>query len=96
MARTKKEEEKIATMLLKTRKAACVNILPGVASVFWWQGKLDSARESLLLVKTKASLLKEIVRLVRENHSYEVPEIIAVPIIGGNQDYLEWIGKEVR
>jgi len=90
------EAQRIAGVLLNERKAACVNIVPRVDSLFWWQGKLDSAQESLLIVKSKASVLNEIVRLVRELHSYDVPEIIALPIIGGNQDYLEWIGKEVK
>jgi len=93
---TDQEAHDIANLLLKERKAACVNILPRMSSLFWWQEKLDSAEESLLIVKTRASLLGEIVRLVREIHSYEVPEIIALPIIGGNPDYLEWIGKEVK
>ena len=90
------EAHKIAKILLSQRKAACVNIVPGISSLFWWQDKLDSAQESLLIVKTKASLLDQIITLIRENHSYEVPEIIALPIIGGNQDYLEWIDKEVK
>ncbi len=90
------EAQRIAGVLLNERKAACVNIVPRVDSLFWWQGKLDSAQESLLIVKSKASVLNEIVRLVRELHSYDVPEIIALPIIGGNQDYLEWIGNEVK
>ena len=90
------EAQQIAGVLLNERKAACVNIVPMVDSLFWWQGKLDAAQESLLIVKSKASVLNEIVRLVRELHSYDVPEIIALPIIGGNQDYLEWIGKEVK
>ena len=93
---TNEEAHKIAEALLTQRKAACINIVPGVSSLFWWQDKLDSAQESLLIVKTKASLLNEIVTLVREVHSDEVPEIIALPIVGGNQDYLEWIGKEVK
>ncbi len=90
------EAHRIADLLLNEKKAACVNIVPRVDSLFWWQGKLDSAQESLLIVKSKASVLNEIVRLVRELHSYDVPEIIALPIIGGNQDYLEWIGNEVK
>ena len=90
---TSSEEEarKIAELLVNEKKAACVNIVPGVDSVFWWEDKLDSARESLLLVKTKASLFPEIVELVKRMHSYEVPEIIALPIIAGSEDYLKWL-----
>ena len=95
-ASTDEEARKIANGLLTQRKAACVNVVPGVSSLFWWQGQLDSAPESLLIVKTKASLLGEIVALVKEIHSYEVPEIIALPVIGGNQDYLDWIDAEVK
>ena len=93
---TSEEAHKIAEVLLNQRRVACVNIVPGVSSLFWWQDKLDSAQESLLIVKTKTSQLNEVVRLVKEIHSYDVPEIIATPIIGGNQDYLEWIDKEVK
>ncbi len=93
---TDEEAHKLANALLIQRKAACVNIVPRVTSFFWWQDKLNSEQESLLVIKTKASLLDEIVALVRKIHSYDVPEIIALPIVGGNQDYLEWIGKEVK
>jgi len=92
---TAEEAQQISNVLLNQRKAACVNIMPNVTSLFWWQDKIESANENLLIVKTKASLLDEVVRLVIENHSYEIPEVIALPIIGGNQDYLEWIYKEV-
>jgi len=95
---TESEEEagKISELLLSKRKAACVNIVPKVNSHFWWQGKLDSARESLLIVKSKASVLPEIIELVKRVHSYSVPEIIALPIIGGSEDYLRWLDDEVR
>jgi len=93
---TEAEAHKIAELLLTKRKAACVNIVPRVDSSFWWQGKLDSAQESLLIIKTKVSLLPEIIEMVKSVHSYEVPEIIALPIIGGNEDYLKWIDDEVR
>jgi len=93
---TEEEASRIAELLLEQRKAACVNIVPKVDSLFWWQGKLDSAQESLLIIKTKASLLPDVVSLVKGIHSYEVPEIIAMPIIGGNEDYLKWIHSEVK
>ncbi len=95
-ASNSEEAHKIAKVLLNQRKVACVNIVPRVSSLFWWQDKLDSAQESLLIVKTKTSLLPEIINLVKGVHSYEVPEIIALPIVGGNQDYLEWLDKEVK
>ena len=90
------EAQQISRVLLNQRKAACVNIVSKVSSLFWWQDKLDSEVESLLIVKTKASQLNELVRLVKEIHSYDVPEIIALPIVGGNRDYLEWIDREVK
>ncbi len=93
---TEAEAHKIAEHLLTRRKAACVNIVPGVESSFWWQGKLDSARESLLIIKTRASLLSEIIQMVKSVHSYEVPEIIALPIIGSSESYLKWIDDEVK
>jgi len=94
-ARDTEEAQKIAKMLLKRRQVACVNIVPEVSSHFWWQDKLDSAKESLLVIKTKDSLLPDIVKSVKKIHSYGVPEIIALPIVGGNQDYLDWIDSEV-
>lgn len=89
------EAQKIAVALLKRRLAACVNIVPEVNSHFWWQDKLDSAKESLLVIKTKDTLLPDIVKSVKKIHSYTVPEIIALPIVGGDQDYLDWIDNEV-
>lgn len=90
------EARKIAKLLLEQKKAACVNIVSSVGSSFWWKGKIDSANESLLIIKTKASVLKKIIELVKTVHSYEVPEIIAMPIIGGHDDYLKWIDNEVK
>ena len=89
------EAQKIANSLLKRRQAACVSIVPEVNSHFWWKDKLDSARESLLIVKTKESLLPELMKSVKKIHSYSIPEIIALPIVGGSQDYLDWIDSEV-
>jgi len=95
-AASAEEAERIANILVSGRKAACVNILPQVHSRFWWQGKIDSADEALLIVKTKAALLDNLIKLVKENHRYEVPEIIALPIVGGNQDYLQWLDDETQ
>jgi len=90
-AGSEEEAHKIAESLVRRKKAACVNIVPRVDSLFWWEDRLDLAQESLLLVKTKASLFSEIVELVKRTHSYEVPEIIALPIIAGSEDYLKWL-----
>ncbi len=90
------EAEKIASTLVAQREAACVNIVSGISSRFWWEGKIDSAEEALLIIKTRKSLLNEVVRAVKGIHSYKVPEIIALPILGGNQDYLDWIDSETR
>jgi periplasmic divalent cation tolerance protein len=90
------EAQRIAHSLLNHRKAACVNIVPGVNSLFWWKGKIDSAQECLLVVKTKASALDQVISLVKQTHSYKVPEVVALPIVGGNDEYLEWIRDEVE
>jgi len=95
-AADEEEARLISRVLLEQRKAACINIVPGVSSLFWWQGNIDSTQESLLVVKTRAMLVKEVVQLVKEIHSNDVPEIIALPIVGGNQDYLEWVDGVVR
>jgi periplasmic divalent cation tolerance protein len=90
-AGSEEEAHKIAESLVKRKKAACVNIVPRVDSLFWWKDGLNSTQENLLLVKTKESLFSEIVELVKRMHSYEVPEIIALPIIAGSEDYLKWL-----
>ena len=95
-AGTGEEAHKVGQALLEHRVAACVNIAPNITSIFWWQDKLETDQEHLLIVKTRSSNVEEVVRLVKEIHSNEVPEVIALPIIDGNQEYLEWIGEETK
>lgn len=95
-AGSKEEAEKIASGLLKEKLAACVNIVKSVDSHFWWQGKLDKAGESLLIIKTRKSLFARLAKKVKSLHSYEVPEIIALPIIAGHKPYLDWINESTR
>lgn len=95
-AANKSEAEKIASVLVTEKLAACINIIPRVNSLFWWQGKMDNAKEVLLIAKTKLSAFKKIKTLVKKLHSYQVPEIIAIPIIAGEKKYLEWLNDSVR
>lgn len=90
------EARLIARVLLEQRKAACVNIINGTNSVFRWQGQINDENESMLIVKSTSALLDDIIETVREVHSYENPEIIALPIIGGSGQYLEWLDESVR
>ena len=81
----------LAKVLVESKVCACANIISGVKSLFWWQGKIDSADESILLLKTKNNLFGKLKKLIKENHPYEVPEIIAFKIAKGNKEYLAWI-----
>lgn len=93
-AKAGEEAGLISKVLLEQRKAACVSIVNDVDSSFRWQRRIDSKKENLLIVKTRKSQLEEIIRIVKEIHSDDVPEIIALPVIGGSRDYLDWVGKE--
>lgn len=89
------EAQKISRALVEDKLIACANIIPGIQSVFWWDGKVDEANEVLLILKTKKSLFQKVVKKVKSLHSYDVPEVIALPIIDGNKDYLRWINESV-
>lgn len=92
----KKEAKKIASTLVKNRLAACANIVDKIESLFWWQGKVDRQDEALLIVKTHKAKITKIIKCVKSMHSYQVPEIIALPIICGNKDYLKWLDETIR
>ncbi|MFH1398273.1 MAG: divalent-cation tolerance protein CutA [Candidatus Omnitrophota bacterium] len=95
-ASSKNEAEHIAAELVKKRLAACVNLIDNITSVFWWEGKIDKASEVLLVVKSKKTKIPQVIKLVKSLHSYEVPEIIALPIIAGEKKYLNWINESLR
>jgi periplasmic divalent cation tolerance protein len=89
------EGNKITSIILEKRLAACVNIVPKISSLFWWQGKIDAADEVLLIIKTRASRIRDIIDAVKSVHSYSVPEVIALPVMAGHTGYLDWIAGEV-
>ena len=90
------QARKIAQGLLEEKLIACANIIDGVQSIFWWQGKIDEASEVVLVLKTRRDLFDRVVLRVKSLHSYDTPEIIALPIVDGSPDYLKWIDSSVR
>ena len=90
-----KKARQVAGLLVSKRLAACVQILPGLESHYRWRGKRETAKEVLLLIKTRLSNYKKLERTLLENHPYEVPEIICLPITRGSRSYLDWISGEV-
>lgn len=90
----REEAKKIARRLLEERRAACVSIWPKGDSYFWWEGKINEEEEFLVIAKTREKSLPGLIDTVKEIHSYDIPEIIALPIVGGNRDYLDWLGGE--
>lgn len=86
---------RLAKHLVSSRVAACVNIVPGLTSFFHWQGKLDRAKESLLIIKTTGKALPALMREIKKRHPYECPEIVALPIVSGIKSYLDWIQSSV-
>ncbi|TYJ35420.1 hypothetical protein E1A91_A05G235400v1 [Gossypium mustelinum] len=87
---------KLADSIVKEKLAACVNIVPGVESVYEWEGKVNRDPEELLIIKTRQSLLPALTEHVKANHEYDVPEVIALPIGGGSVEYLEWLKNSTR
>ena len=87
------EATRLADMLVGAHLAACVQILPEIESVYRWQGKIERQTEVLLLAKTMRSKFEDLEREVRALHSYDTPEIVAVPIVTGSASYLEWLVK---
>jgi periplasmic divalent cation tolerance protein len=85
------EADRIARGLVEARAAACVNIVPGVRSVYRWQGAVESAAECLLVIKSSRERFDELRAAIEKLHSYELPEVVALPVVDGAPDYLNWI-----
>jgi len=89
------EAERIARALVSKRLAACVNLLPAVRSIYRWKGAVEDAQETLLVIKSSRALFDELRAEIEKLHSYEVAEVIAIPIVDGSEAYLEWLGREL-
>jgi periplasmic divalent cation tolerance protein len=86
----------LAKTLVEERLVACVNLVPGLRSIYWWRGKVEDEPEVLCIMKTRSNLFESLRDRVRELHSYEVEEIIALPILAGNPRYLDWIRENTQ
>lgn len=90
------EAVRLSGSIVQNKLAACVNVVPGIRSVFRWQDQVETAQEWLLLIKSSDERYPELEQFIRENHSYEVPEVIAVPIAKGHAAYLDWLTQAVQ
>jgi periplasmic divalent cation tolerance protein len=88
------EAEAAGRSIVERRLAACVNILPGMISHYWWEGKLDRAEEIVMIVKTRASLAEAVRKAVKETHSYKTPSIMVLPVESVDAEYYAWIVRE--
>jgi periplasmic divalent cation tolerance protein len=86
----------IARALVESKLAACANIIKSIRSIYTWQGKVQDDQEVLMIVKTRRTLFDALISKVKEFHSYEVPEIIALPIVAGSEDYLKWMRESTE
>ncbi|HOX46664.1 MAG TPA: divalent-cation tolerance protein CutA [Myxococcota bacterium] len=88
------QAERLGRALVETRLAACANVLDGVTSIYWWQGAIQREREAVLVAKTRSDLVDRLVEEVKRLHPYQVPCVVALPILAGNPDFLAWIAAE--
>ena len=95
-APSKEEAEKIASMLVGAKLAACVQVIGPVISTYWWEGKIETAQEWLCIIKSRTPLYREIQAAIKKHHPYQVPEILATPVLKGSRDYLTWVRNTTR
>ncbi len=82
--------------LVEARLAACVNVIPGMHSVYRWQGKIEEADEAVMIIKTRTSLAEKVTAAVKADHAYDTPALLVLPILGGSEPYIEWIMEETE
>jgi periplasmic divalent cation tolerance protein len=92
----RREADRLAQTLVKEKLAACVSIIPGLVSIYQWQGKVEKSKELLLVIKTSKALYSRLEKRIQKLHSYSVPEIIALPVFKGSASYLQWLQKALR
>ena len=90
------EAERIASTLIENRLASCVNVMPGVESVYRWKGEIERSQEFLLIIKSSRKCFERLQAVLSQAHSYEVPEVIAIPIVAGSESYLAWMDREMH
>jgi len=92
----KQEAEKVGKALVESKTAACVNIVEGMQSMFWWNGGVEKDNEVVVVAKTKVGLVSELTEAVKSVHSYDCPCVVAIPVIDGNPEFLQWIQEETK
>jgi periplasmic divalent cation tolerance protein len=92
---SEEEARRVARALVEARVAACVNIVPGIQSVYHWQGAIQEDSEWMLVIKSTRPMFESLAAELRKSHSYQVPEVLAIPLIAGDQNYLDWMDREI-
>ncbi|HMK54250.1 MAG TPA: divalent-cation tolerance protein CutA [Methanobacteriaceae archaeon] len=90
------ESKKIARILLEEKLAACANIIPSMKSFYWWEGKIEEDEESILILKTRSENLDNIIKRVKDIHSYDIPCVLEILINNGSEDYLKWLEESLN
>lgn len=93
---SKEDAQKIADTLVEKRLAGCVQVIGPITSTYWWKGKVETAEEWLCLIKSRQNLYPELEEAIKEVHPYEVPEVLAVRVVAGSRDYLQWLEGEIK